>query len=348
MAQKNRPWQDNTIWFFESPRLPRVFTRDQLMKIFDATREELELPKTLSFSRFLRFLVDSEHMRVVKIPPEMTAARNKKIEAAINAGQVQRRVSQAGEEQIVVPGDPVAYRTFTRYIWGPSRPTTPYEVALSLRGGSYLSHASAVFLHALTSEIPRTVYVNKEQSPKPESTGTLTQAGIDRAFRNAPRTSNYQYMFEDTRLVLLSGKHTNNLEVSDIPVPAASVVPVAPGGDPAEQDTPTLLATKLERTLIDIAVRPTYAGGVFQVLEAFRASMGRASVATIIATLRKLKYVYPYHQAIGFYLERGGAAPKQLDRLRAMGVQFDFYLAHKMPEPQYDPTWRIYYPAGLV
>jgi hypothetical protein len=30
-----------------------------------------------------------------------------------------------------------------------------------------------------------------------------------------------------------------------------------------------------------------------------------------------------------------------------LGVDFDFYLANKMPQRDYDPTWRIYYPSGL-
>jgi predicted transcriptional regulator of viral defense system len=48
----------------------------------------------------------------------------------------------------------------------------------------------------------------------------------------------------------LSGKNTNRLEVSQLRDPQGQLVD----------------ATKLERTLIDIAVRPAYAGGVFEVM----------------------------------------------------------------------------------
>jgi len=221
-------------------------------------------------------------------------------------------------------------KSFPRYIWDEA---TPYEVALSLRKGSYLSHASAVFLHGLTQQIPRTIYVNKEQTPKPASPGSLTQAGIDRAFRNTPRTSNYVFLYANTRIVLLSGKNTGDLEVSEIP----------------GSDGKPLRATKLERTLIDIAVRPAYAGGVFDVLAAFRSAVTRGvSIPVLTATLRRLEYVYPFHQAIGFYLRNAGAPDKSLTKLRDLGLDFNFYLTNRMPEPHYDPEWRIYFPSGLV
>ena len=64
---------------------------------------------------------------------------------------------------------------------------SPFELALDLRKHSYLTHSTAVFLHGLTDQIPQTVYVNAEQSPKPKPRGGLTQASLDRAFRARQR-----------------------------------------------------------------------------------------------------------------------------------------------------------------
>jgi hypothetical protein len=110
---------------------------------------------------------------------------------------------------------------------------------------------------------------------------------------------------------------------------------------------PPLSVTKLERTLIDIVVRPAYVGGIFEVLDAFRKARDRVSVAVLIATLRKLDYVYPYHQALGFYLERAGVPIDRLQRLLDLGCEYDFYLGNKLSNPQFDSLWRIYYPEGL-
>jgi predicted transcriptional regulator of viral defense system len=105
--------------------------------------------------------------------------------------------------------------------------------------------------------------------------------------------------------------------------------------------------TRLERTLIDIAVRPDYAGGIYQVREAYRAARDRVSINTLIATLRKLDYVYPYHQAIGFYMARTGYDVSRTNRLLKLGMSVDFYLTYGIKDREYDAKWRLFFPKGF-
>ena len=220
------------------------------------------------------------------------------------------------------------YSKIVRYSW---REPSPYEMALSLRSGSYLSHATAVFLHGLNDQIPKTIYVNHEQSQKPISNFPLTQERINLAFASKQRTSNFIYSYEGNRIVLVSGKNSNRLEVATIP---------GPTGEPLE-------CTKLERTLIDIVVRPAYSGGIFQVFEAYKVAKDRISTNVLVATLKKLAYIYPYHQAIGFLMQRAGYSEATLSRLKNLGLDFDFYLVHGAKRTSFDTSWRIYYPEGL-
>lgn len=334
MMARKRPWLDQFVELLDT--LPsRVYTGKQIGELRNAHQDEFGIPRTLSVQRLIMALTETGQLREVAIPSEGAVREAERLGLPVEqAGELGRFL----EERVETGADRTKwYAPFTRYVWGEA---SAYEVALSLRGGSYLSHASAVFLQGLTAQIPRTIYANKEQSEKPAPEGRLTQDGIDRAFANNPRSSQYIYMFEGTRIVLLSGKQTGNLEVSDVPLPGAS-------DDRPGSPMMTVPTTKIERTLIDITVRPAYAGGVFEVLAAFRGALDRVSIPTLVATLRRLKYVYPYHQAIGFYLERAGYRPEQLQRLKALGIEFDFYLAHRMPDPQYNADWRVYYPAGL-
>jgi hypothetical protein len=142
----------------------------------------------------------------------------------------------------------------TRYVW---KEASAYEIALSMKHGAYLSHGTAMFLHGLTEQIPSRIYVNSEQSPKPSS-GHLTQEGIHRAFAGKQRESQFIFKFQGSEALLLWGKNTGQLEVIDM-----------------EHSGTKLRVTGLERTLIDLAVRPSYAGGVFQVLEAYRGAKSR-------------------------------------------------------------------------
>lgn len=216
----------------------------------------------------------------------------------------------------------------TRYAWGS---LSPYSLAISLRKSSYLSHGTAVSLHGLTDLIPKTIYLNIEQSPKPRPRGELTQAAVNRAFANKQRQSNLTYKSQDWAITVISGKNTGRLGVEAIRGP----------------QTETVDATNLERTLIDIVVRPAYAGGIFQVLQAYKAAKREVSTNRLVSTLKKLDYVYPYHQAIGFLMERAGYEANRYELLSALGTNLDFHLTHGVQNPDYDKKWRLFFPKGL-
>ncbi|MET0400096.1 MAG: hypothetical protein ABW277_25120 [Longimicrobiaceae bacterium] len=317
----NRAWEDQFLKYFEQSAADgqRVYTRDEIGAVLSTHGAEFGAPKTLGMMRLIEFLLRNGHLCEVRL--ESMADMPDTATRGETQGPPTRK---AGKEQ--PPAG--SYGAITRYVWGKA---SPYEIGLSLRAGAYLSHASAMRLHGLGPQTEIPVYANKEQSPKPAPTGVLTQGGIDRAFARPPRVSRYVYSFDGTPLVLLSGKHTGNLGVNRI---------VEPSGIPVR-------VTSLERTLVDVVVRPAYATGAAAVLEAYRAARERASVEMLLAILQSLAHVYPYHQAIGFYMERAGYAASDLRRVHSLGLQYDFYVEHQMAGAQFDRAWRIHYPEGL-
>lgn len=105
--------------------------------------------------------------------------------------------------------------------------------------------------------------------------------------------------------------------------------------------------TNIERTLIDAAVRPIYTGGISEVAKAFQFAKEQVSVNRLGAMLKKLSYTYPYHQSIGYYLERAGYRSSQLDLLRRSPMEYDFYLDHGMQDTKYIKDWRLHGPRGF-
>jgi len=218
---------------------------------------------------------------------------------------------------------PLTYRPEIRYTWG----DVPfYALVNSLKPQSYFTHYTAFVFHELTDQLPKTVYLNHEQYSSGTSTGQLTQDAIARAFARPQRQSSNRCEFDGRTICVVNGRATGRLGVIRM--------------DDVD-------ATDLERTLIDATVRPSYCGGVAEVLRAYTTARGRLSVNRLSAYLKQLAYVYPYHQAVGFYLERAGFGQAQLDILRQTPRDFDFYLANAMKQTDYDEKWRLFYPKGF-
>jgi predicted transcriptional regulator of viral defense system len=224
---------------------------------------------------------------------------------------------------------PLPYRPETLYTW---REVSVHQIALGVKAGSYLTHYTAMAMHALTTQVPKTIYVNVEQRPQRLTPEPLAQVRIDQAFRRPhQRMTNNVADFGKFRLTYINGKYTNQLGVIDF--------------EPLEGER--LRVTGIERTLIDIAVRPAYSGGVGEVAAAYAAAKPSISVNRLAALLEQLDYVYPYHQVIGYYLERAGYKDSLLKLFERKPIEFDFYLTYGMPETDYSSRWRLFIPKGF-
>jgi len=205
------------------------------------------------------------------------------------------------------------------------------SILSTLDSRAYFSHYTSMHIHELTEQIPKTIFLNIEQSPKKMGLINLSQERIDNAFRLPWRVSKNIAKYQDYTVFILNGKFTDNLGTIKY----------------KEKDGAEITFTDLERTLIDIAVRPVYAGGVFEVLKAYRASVKNVDIKKIISYLEILKYIYPYHQVVGFFLEKSGFPGSEIKDLERLGLVYDFYITHEMRNMAYSKKWRLYYPEGF-
>jgi len=220
-------------------------------------------------------------------------------------------------------------RTMDRYIWGDA---SIYDIVLSLKPNTYFTHYTAMYLHELTEQIPKKIYVNFEQDAKKRTDKGLSQKRIKAAFMRPWRISQNIASYNSYKICLLNGMYTGKLGVTETVGPDGSKVYV----------------TNVERTLIDIAVRPVYSGGIFEVLKAYRLAQGKVSINKLTAMLERLNYIYPYYQVIGFYLEKAQVYKEsQINLMQKFDMNYDFYLTHQMKNIDYSKKWRLYFPEGL-
>jgi predicted transcriptional regulator of viral defense system len=199
-----------------------------------------------------------------------------------------------------------------------------FEIASSIFNKSYLSHYTAVYLNGLTTQVPKTIYVTFEQSRKEVEKINIEQKAIDAAFSKPQRKSEAFAIYNDYTIFIHNGKYSNRLGVYALD---------------------NAMVTNIERTLIDIVVRPNYAGGIHSVLETYINAKDKISINKLVATLEKMDFIYPYHQSIGFLLERAGYT--NLDDLRKKEMDYDFYLTYDIQDKEYSKDWKLYYPKNL-
>jgi predicted transcriptional regulator of viral defense system len=203
-----------------------------------------------------------------------------------------------------------------------------YDVAVSLIPRAHLSHITALFLLGIVRKPPKSIYITSEQSKKESSTHTseLEQDKIDYAFSKPQRQTNTKCRYSGKEIIALNGMFTNKAGIINI------------SGKPV---------TSLERTLIDITVRPSYGGGVSEVFKAFIRAKNDIDVDVLINLLDSINYTYPYYQSIGFYLEKAGYDTLLISKLRKRKKFVNFYLDYAIEHPDYSEEWRIFYPKKL-
>ena len=208
-----------------------------------------------------------------------------------------------------------------------------YRAIQSISPNAYFSHYSAVEYHNLTNNIPKTIFISLEKSkPLKELTKKqLLQEEINKAFYMPPRISKNLTIKDIYSINLLQSKYSNKLGIIE-----------------TNYNNAKINITNIERTLIDITVSPYYCGGCFEVLNVYKKARGRVNAQKLHDMLIKLDYIYPHHQAIGFYLEKAGYKEESL-KLFDHDKELRFFVQRELKEKErkYSERWNLYYPEFL-
>lgn len=297
MANKSRftkAKEEIVQYFADAPQ--KVYSEEDLSRILTNQREEWNLPESMSTIRFIEELL-------LKTP-------------------VQRiEIKSTGKQSYIS-------NTITRYALDAS----PYEIALSLRSNTYLSHYSSMYLHGLTLQIPKNIYITFEQSEKNDEDFQLTQESIDQAFAKPQREPQHYFQYLDYKIYILNGKFSKKTGVTRIDTMYGR----------------NLAITTLERTLIDIVVRPSFSGGLYEIQRAFVNARNKVSIGKLYKMFRKLNFKYPYGQSIGFLLEQSEYKESQVLQFKSIEMKYDFYITYEMNDVKYIEEWRLYVPKNFL
>ena len=277
--------------FFER-NVCKAYTTNDIQKIFESNKETWKIAQYRNFKHFITFLKNSKILIL----------------------DIQNHEFQNSQKQILRKEN-----------------SKPLDIGLAVKKDGYLCNYSAMQIHQLTFQIPKTVYISEDKY-KPCNKNlyvNLEQDSIDKAFSKPQKVSkeSYKSEYDGFRYVYLQKKH-NSINIGITKINGLTV-------------------TDLERTLIDIAVRPAYSGGAFQILEAYNKAKGKLNLNKLDIYLQNLDYVYPYHQLIGFYLDLAGFPEEKLNVFLNKKSNVNFYQTYNLTNKKLNKKWGIYYPNGL-
>lgn len=284
----------------------------------------------------------------------LTPVSTRKVYIALRErGYLLQRVSLSGFREYILSNEADLFRELrlVRKIDGkevvrliPRRlPVSPYAIALSLSPHAYVSHYSALYLHELTLNVPKPIYVkSRRMKPKspPHESGKLTQAQLDSAFSIPARMTRNIYTFDyegttyEVYLLEKSAEVDNGIiKISTIHAPSGISV------------------SSVEKTLVECTIKTNYSGGAVEVLDAFRRADGILKILRMMQLLKGGHYLFPYEKNVLFYMDRAGYSEQQKDLVRERSRPdkkgFTTYLEKNMHSKLLDPDIGIYYPEGM-
>lgn len=193
---------------------------------------------------------------------------------------------------------------------------------------SIFSYQTALYIHDLTDKLSLNIFLNKERAESKSSISPiLEQEAVDASFNKDPRISTNQKKYSNYVITLLSGQFHNGLGMIDF--------------------RKSYLVTDIERTLIDCVVRPFYSGGAEMILKAFKNAKGTLDIKKLLTDFSKMNFIYPYHQTIGFYLEKSGYDFQDYEPFFKFGIELKFYLEYNIQNKAYSNEWHLYFPKEI-
>ncbi len=210
------------------------------------------------------------------------------------------------------------------------------EISTLLIPKAYISFLSSMYHYNLTDQLPKKLFLSVERkSHAPHN--ELKQDAINKALCKDGRLPSMVLNILGYEIYLIHSKEANRVGIKSVRL--------------FDKD---YRITTLERTLVDIVVRAEISGGTAEVIQvykkAFELYKKDISINKIIFILKKLNYIYPYHQVVGYLLFKSGFDASKFKK--EFEFKNDFFLTRgevntNLNELDYDEKFRLYIPKNL-
>lgn len=219
-----------------------------------------------------------------------------------------------------------------------------FTIANVFANNFYYSHHTALYLNQLTLNQSNTLYIknNTKKADVDRERGNFNQKRIDITFSKPMRKSNVinylSWSGKNYEIVMLEGLHIGEYGLKKLEMSA--------------DFHSSIQYSDIEKTLIDIVVRPAYSGGMNTVVEAFSIARDSVSVTKMAHYLNLLNMNYPYERNIALFMKKAGYDATMinsfLSKISLKEVDYIFYLDYQMINKQLDEELKIYYPSNLL
>jgi len=212
-----------------------------------------------------------------------------------------------------------------------------YQLTTSLLPNGYFSNLTAIYHHSLTNQIPNTIYwCHESLAPQVNrAVEMLPDTVIRSAFIKPHRHTNFVFTHNTQDIVVTATTRGTDYGVETVkhlhsPCPVGSRI------------------TCLERTLINAVISPHYNGGLSSISTYFKAASQKLDINKLIVIYKKLDFIYPYAQSLGFFMDYCGMSRKAEKWRKAYPPQQKFYIDHGAKSTwTYNERWMLFHPKGF-
>lgn len=214
-----------------------------------------------------------------------------------------------------------------------------FDVALSLKKNSFLTGYYVMSLNGWTEYIPKVIHVNWKRNPFQKKDSLIDNNTLQMIAFREKQTSKLRFNYNKYEIVILNGqvlkkyKHDHFKRIDK------------------QFDLPSYAETYIdERLIIEALINYHYFGGADIVWNAGKNQFNNLDLDLMLAIYKEMELIYPYANAIGYWLERSGVSSKYISKwvkLVNHDLQFHLFMGDK-ERRVFNDKWNLYIPKRFI